>query len=416
VFAFSFVRQPLTVVALASVSAAAPAAAQVTLTVYVETVLRAHPASRQARALEAAAAAERKAARLFPDPVLAYTRNQAGPPGGGSPRESEREFSVTQTIPWPGAWTAGRQAGDRAADALRAEGLAARWELEIEARTTFARLLHARRALEIARAAEDDALALRDLTARRADVGEAREADRIRAEVEWLRQQRLTRAAEREAATAERVLRTLAVEPLPDPLLLEGDLPQSIAPTDAAALEARLANANPRLLAAGAATKREAALLSLARRGRVPDLDVTWFKGEELDKEKSGFMFGLRLPLWNANRGEIARAAAATSLAAAGAERTRLEQSAALERARQAVDLASAQAEILEAKVLPAASRSLELARFSYEEGETSLLDLLDTQRTFRETQREAAASRLDLALALADVQRLVGPGFNPWR
>ena len=60
--------------------------------------------------------------------------------------------------------------------------------------------------------------------------------------------------------------------------------------------------------------------------------------------------------------------------------------------------------------------RSLELARFSYQEGETSLLELLDAQRTFRETQREAAGSRLALALALGEVQRLVGPDFNPGR
>ena len=71
---------------------------------------------------------------------------------------------------------------------------------------------------------------------------------------------------------------------------------------------------------------------------------------------------------------------------------------------------------MLDRDILPAATRSLALARFSYQEGETSLLDLLDAQRTFRETQRETAVSRLALALALAEVQRLVGPDFHPGR
>ena len=46
-----------------------------------------------------------------------------------------------------------------------------RWSLEIEARATFARLLYARAAVQIAREAVADALALKDLatlTARRA--------------------------------------------------------------------------------------------------------------------------------------------------------------------------------------------------------------------------------------------------------
>ena len=65
---------------------------------------------------------------------------------------------------------------------------------------------------------------------------------------------------------------------------------------------------------------------------------------------------------------------------------------------------------------MPQATRSLELARLLYEEGETSLLDLLDAQRTFREAQRERLESHLAQAFAVADVQRLAGPGFDPWR
>jgi cobalt-zinc-cadmium efflux system outer membrane protein len=177
-----------------------------------------------------------------------------------------------------------------------------------------------------------------------------------------------------------------------------------------------LESSNPRLAAARATAERDAALLSVAGRSRIPDLDLTWFRGEELDKRTNGFSVGLRLPLWNARRGDIARAQAAASLATTGAARTLVDLTTALERARQDLDVASAQAEILDRQILPAATRSLELARFSYREGETSLLDLLDAQRTFRDTQREAIASRLALALALAEVQRLVGPDFEPGR
>jgi cobalt-zinc-cadmium efflux system outer membrane protein len=381
---------------------------------FVQIVLRSHPGARQLTALEAAANAEPKAVRRIADPTVAFSWDRATLPGGSS--FTEREFSVSQTIPWPGTWSANTHAGDRAADALRAQGTGVRWELEIEARTAFSRLLHARSAAFIARAAESDALALRDLTAKRAELGESREVDRIKAEVEWLRQQRVRRAQDREAEAAEAVLRTLAVEPLPRPLALAGDLPLGLPPIDGAALQQRLAQSNPRLIAARAAAAREDALASVSRRSRIPDLDLTWFRGNEVDKQTNGFSFGVKVPLWNANRGEIARAEAATTLANAATDRLLLELTTSLERARQDLDISSTQAEMLARDILPAAARSLELARFTYQEGETSLLDLLDAQRTFRETEREAALSRLALALALAEVQRLVGPDFTPGR
>jgi outer membrane protein, heavy metal efflux system len=403
-------------VVLLSIGSGAGATEPLGVEDYVQAVLRSHPGVRQMAAYEAAVRAEHKAARQIGDPTVVLSWDRATLPGSTSPGSTETGLSVAQAIPWPGTFTAKLRASNQAAEVLRAEGLGARWALEIEARIAFARLLYARSTLEIADGAEADANALRDLTAKRAELGEAREVDRIKAEVEWLRQQRTRRTRAREAEAAEAVLRTLVVEPLPEPLTLEGALPLSIAPTDAVALHERLTRSSPRLAAARAAARREAALLSVSRRARIPDLDVTWLRNRELDKKTNGFSLGVRVPLWNANRGEIARASAASALASAAAERALLDLTTALEGARQELDVASTQAEMLARDILPAATRSLELARFSYQEGETSLLDLLDAQRTFRETQHEAAASRFALALAMAEVQRLVGPDFNPGR
>jgi len=323
---------------------------------------------------------------------------------------------VSQTIPWPGAFSAGVRAGDRAADALRAEGTASRWEIEIAARRTFARLVTARALLDLDQATEGDARSLRDLVARRTELGETRESDRIRAAVEWMRQRRLLEASRREAEAAEAVVRTLAVEPLPRPLAIRGDLPGDLPTQDRESLLARLLERNPQLLIARAATERQVELVSQAKRARLPDLDVTVFRDEELDKTASGFALGIRVPLWNATRGEIARAQTASTLASAEAGRRRLDLVAELEERLKDLDVAGAQVQTLEKEILPSAAESLRLARRSYEEGETSLLDVLDAQRTFRDTQREAVESRLALALAVTDIQRLVGPDFNPWR
>ena len=383
---------------------------------YLEIVKRSHPAAAQRAGMEQAALAEKRAARVLPDPVFDFSWDSARPsdlPGG---KGHESGYTISQTLPWLGTWRAGAAAGDRAADVLRAGAEGVAWEIEARARLAFARLEVARGRLDVVRGAEEDARSLRDLVARRAELGESRESDRIKASVEWLRQQRQLTAAEREAQVAEAILRALAIEPLPRPLALKAIAHPPLPPLDPAALASRLAETNPRLRAARAEAARREALSSVARRGRIPDLGVSVFRQRELDKEANGFSVGIKLPLWNANRGEIARAEAEQRVAAAAAARERIDVVTELEARLADLLVAADQTVLLEREVLPQAARSLELARLLYEEGETSLLDLLDAQRTYRDAQRERLESHLAQALAVADVQRLAGPDFDPWR
>lgn len=383
---------------------------------YVEVVLRSHPSAAQTTGLQAAAEAEHKAARLLPDPVFEYSRGSGRGTEGTGSSATETGYSISQTIPWPGTFRAGIGAGDRAADALRAGADAVRWELEVIARETFSRLEAARSFLDITRAAESDARSLRDLVVRRAELGESRESDRIKATVEWLRQQRNLTAAEREAEASEAIVRALAVEPLPRPLTIKTTPHPPLPSIDRDELVTRLLERNPRTRAARAEAERQEALLSVARRGRMPDLGLTAFQQNEVDREANGLMVGIKLPLWNANRGEIARVRAAVQVSAAEAGRVRIDLVTELEVRLKELQVAGEQDVLLDGELLPAATRSVELARFSYEEGETSFLDLLDAQRTYRDTQREVIEAHLALSLALAEVQKLVGPDFNPWR
>lgn len=383
---------------------------------YVEIVLRAHPSAAQSAGLELAAGAEKKVSRLFPDPVFEYSRDRGTLTEAPGTRATETGYSVSQTIPWPGTFSAGIRAADRAADALRAGAEVVRWDLAVQARQGFARLFAARALLDVARVAEGDARSLRDLVARRADLGESRESDRIKATVEWLRQQRNLAAAEREAEAAEAIVRALAVEPLPKPLAIRPIVHEPLPPLDREALAAQIVDRSPRLRVARAEAERLRALLSVARRARIPDLDVTFFRDKEVDKEANGFAIGVKVPLWNANRGEIARADAASRISSAEAERVRIGLVTELQGRLKELQVAGDQASLLDGELLPAAKRSVGLVRLSFEEGETSLLDLLDAQRTFRDTLREAAEAHLALSLAVGEVQKLAGPDFNPWR
>jgi cobalt-zinc-cadmium efflux system outer membrane protein len=382
---------------------------------YVRIVLRSHPATQAARALEESASAETKAARLLPDPTLELSLGEGrAADGTGSPK-TEVGFSISQSIPWLPARSASIEAAGHEARALEAAAEATRWALTLDARSAYVRLLSAKAQVAVDRAAEEDARSLLDLMTRRAGLGEAREVDRIKARVEWLRQDRELSAALREELAAEVLLRTLAGEPLPTPLRLTGDLPRH---TDAGRA---LLDAGPdrletslSLIRARAEAARASSLVSSARRGRVPDLGLSIFREKELDREAWGGSLAVVVPLWNARRGDVARAQAESRLRAADADGVRLSLLADLATRRRDVETLAGKVASLDGDLLPSAAESLRLARLLFEEGETSLLDLLDAQRTAREARREEIRARLDLATAISELQRLLGPNDAP--
>jgi outer membrane protein TolC len=97
-------------------------------------------------------------------------------------------------------------------------------------------------------------------------------------------------------------------------------------------------------------------------------------------------------------------------LRTADVDRIRLKLLTEIETRRRDVDTSAAEVAILMSDLLPSAAESLRLARLLFEEGETSLLDLLDAQRTARDARREEIRARFELAVALSELRRLLGP------
>jgi cobalt-zinc-cadmium efflux system outer membrane protein len=379
-------------------------------------VLRAHPAAQQSAGLIGLGHAERSAVSRWSDPVIDLSFARARPGGDSVPAGSESGFGLTQAVPWPGARSASIRAADRGVEVFAASAEAIRWDLAADARWAFARLSLSRSLVAILRTAEEDTRSLRDLVGRRAELGESRESDRLKTTVEWLKQRRLLADAERDAEAAEAAVRALAVAPLPRPLVIQEAPFRDVQPQDRGQLVALLQQRYPGLRAAFAEAERRRALTDEARQSRAPGLAVSLFRTGELDKSSTGVAVGVTVPLWNANRGGIAKALAAHAIASADAERLRVDLIADFEARFSAFEVAAGQVRTLDKDILPAAAAGLKLARFSYEEGETSLLDLLDAQRTYREAEKELAESRLALTLATTELQRLLGPDFTPWR
>ena len=73
--------------------------------------------------------------------------------------------------------------------------------------------------------------------------------------------------------------------------------------------------------------------------------------------------------------------------------------------------VARRQVESFQKNILPQAAESLRLAEFTYRQGETGLLELLDSRRVYRATEQGYFKALLDYWLARAELWRVAGGG-----
>jgi outer membrane protein, heavy metal efflux system len=73
------------------------------------------------------------------------------------------------------------------------------------------------------------------------------------------------------------------------------------------------------------------------------------------------------------------------------------------------IDAQRRQLEAYQRRLVPTATDLEALAEESYRAGRTSVLGVLDAQRSLRELTREALQAALDLQLSLADLEELLG-------
>lgn len=166
---------------------------------------------------------------------------------------------------------------------------------------------------------------------------------------------------------------------------------------------------NPQLRAMEAEVRQAEAAVVLARRSRVPDLEL----GVEVDVKTSPYMVrsraGMSLPIW---RDKIAAeiAAAQSAKRSAQARLTGEQINLAVMLAERLFDFreSTRNLELLVQRLLPKARQSLEVARTGYLSGKVDFFNLIDAERTLLDfqlaeiealTRREVVAAELSLLL-----------------
>ncbi len=262
----------------------------------------------------------------------------------------------------------------------------------------------------------------------RLQQGEISGAELRRLQVERLRFVEDVFAADLASKNARSALLALLNAPrLDQPLELTDGLKASAAegpdavtaapgdPTGAPRLQAQALEARPDVLAARREQAQAETSTRLQRALRSPN--VTVGGGYQNNFGSDGVVFGVTLPLpfFNQNQGGIARADAERRAADARADATATVVRLDVQRALNAVDTNRARVEYIEREYLKNAQESRDIVLESYRLGVADLIDFLDAQRAFRDTQRTYNRALFDQRVSLFELAAAVGrPDVQP--
>jgi len=359
-----------------------------------------------------------------------YTQGSGVPTAGGSAQQTPRfianngvreymsALSATETVGLAGV--AGVRRADAAAAMAEAELEVARRGLVAAVSSLFYGSIAADHKLAVAERARQESLDFSKLTGQREDAREAAHADVVKAQ---LQQQQRQRELQDAAVAAEKAHLELGVLLFPDPrsaYSLQADLaPPPLAPR--ADIEQAAAKNNPELRSALASLNVSNADVLAARAAYLPDLGLNVTYGIDAPQfavngpdgaHNLGYSASITLdiPVWDwfstqhrVKQSEIRRDVAKVALTA-----TQRQLIARLDEAYSEAAAARDQLVSLETSV-STAGESLRLTKLRYNNGEATVLEVVDAQNSFLLAENALEDGRVRYETARADLQTLTG-------
>ena len=308
-----------------------------------------------------------------------------------------------------------------------------RRSLTLNLRQAFIAALQAKSDLQFAQDNLADYQKVVDINQTMFKQGAISRANFLRIQLEMLQFQTDLDDASLSLKTAKATLRGLVgAANLPPDFVIEGEL-QTIPLNKNLAELQQLATANrPDLKSAETTRQKVAADLRLAKANGWPDPTIgtsylhtgneiggpEWFqpfypKGSSSNAMGLGIA-SISIPLFNRNQGEVARARSEQLRADFLADAARNQVLQDVETAYASFESSRERVRLYEQTCLSESKESLDIEQFSLQRGGASILDFLDSERTYRSTQ---LAYRQQLAAYLTDLAQLeavVGTAVTP--
>lgn len=221
------------------------------------------------------------------------------------------------------------------------------------------------------------------LIQKKAQLGEVKELEAIKLHVETLKSQKEINTILTEKRLAKEKLNNLLGNSLPHEFVLSGDLDYSPFFTELTDFLKKALASHPRIKEKENQLEQAGNYLSYIKWHRFPDFNLKGFAEDELDGRNRGFGISLDIPLWNFKSKEIAEAENLSLKQHAELKAVKMAISTEIKGQWARVKLDEQTLQIFITGLLKQAEASLKISELSYKEGEISLIDFLDSQRTY---------------------------------
>jgi cobalt-zinc-cadmium efflux system outer membrane protein len=344
-----------------------------------------------------------KVAGAVPNPTLegavGHGRAQAGD-------ASRVEWGLTLSMPL--GWVAQRgsriEAAEAEVDVSTAENAALRLDVLLQLKTLFWRLAYEQARVDSLAALEAQTLQLAQTVKRRVEKGEARPIEATRVEIELEKVTIELESARSALSSRQAALALWLGSPAGKTILAVADLRVLPAALDREAALAKTRATHPAFAVARARTHALVAEVDTERLARVPAFALTGFAANELDRRAFGIGLAVTMPVWNWNSGGIAQAEAKVAAGRKQAAAMSLDLETTVLEVQAACRASVLTATRLGSNMVPRSETVASVMERTYQLGEASLLEVIDSRRTLLDSRRLYLSA---LAQAQIDCARL---------
>lgn len=322
---------------------------------------------------------------------------------------TEYNFVVGQPIEWPAMRAARQRVADLGLATANVGMLETRLNLASQVKVAFYDLLLAQQDADLARQNLDTIEGVARIVKARVKSGEAPQFESIKAEVEVLKARQQLARADNVVRISRVVLDTLTGGALGPSYMVYGEfriLPRHL---QIEGLMARMMDQHPTIQRLLKSVEQSDWKIEFERQARVPTVTANASYWREIGREAVQGGLSVPMPLWYRRQGEIASSLGAKRRDEAELLRTRNELGRAVYQHYQDVRTTAELIEVFDKGLLKQAQEALRLAQFSFQQGASSLLEVLDAQRVQRQILLDYALARHDLSVSLARLEQAVG-------
>jgi cobalt-zinc-cadmium efflux system outer membrane protein len=283
-------------------------------------------------------------------------------------------------------------------------------ELTSEVKVRFYTILLLRRNETLLEDTERSIQKTYELIQKRSELGEVKPLEAIKLQVEVLKARKELNTLRTEQELARQNLNKLLGNHLPPDFSLSGDLDyRPLALEKEEELLTRALSDHPVVMAKQLQFERTRSQIRFVKWQRLPDLTLKGFSHSELDGTNRGVGVALDIPLWNFKGKELAEAENLARKSEQELVAVRLDLAEEIRSRLRQVELAEETLAIFSEGLLRQAEESLKIATISYEQGEISLLDYLDSQRTYNSILKDYSQALFSWNADKAALEKALG-------